>query len=60
MIKDIIEILEGFGVYIYVRTTEKNGKVLYQVVCVNDGYTEEHDSMEDVENCLLRLLWTHA
>ena len=59
-IKDLIEILEGFGVYIYVHTTEKDGKVLYQVGCVNDCYTEEYKSMEDVENCLLRLLWSQA
>lgn len=60
MIKDLIEILEGFGVYIYVHTTEKDGKVLYQVGCVNDCYTEEYETREDVENCLLRLLWSQA
>ena len=56
MIKDLIEILEGFGVYIYVHTTEKDGKVSYQVGCVNDCYTEEYNSMEEVENCLFRLI----
>lgn len=60
MIKDLIEILEGLGVYIYVHATEKDGKKLYQVGCVNDCYTEEYNSMEDVENCLLRLLWSQA
>lgn len=60
MIKDLIEILEGFGVYIYVHTTKKDGKELYQVGCVNDCYTEEYHSIEEVENCLLRLLWSQA
>lgn len=60
MIKNLIEILEGFGVYIYVHTTEKDGKVLYQVGCVNDCYTEEYNSVKAVENCLLRLLCLQA
>lgn len=60
MIKDLIEILEGFGVYIYVHQTQKGKKTLYQVGCVNDCYTEEYNTLEEVENCLLRLLWSQA
>lgn len=60
MHKDLIEILEGFGVYIYVHSKKKDGKVLYEVGCVNDCYTEEYDSVEAVENCLLRLIWSQV
>ena len=58
MLKDLIEILEGYGVYIYVHTVEKDDKKVFQVGCINDCYTEEYNTMEDVENCLLRLIWS--
>ena len=57
MINDIIDILECYGVYVYVNTVEKDGKQVFQVGCVNDCYTEEYNTMEEVENCLLRLIW---
>lgn len=58
MIKNLIEILEGYGVYIYVHSIEKDDKQVFQVGCVNDCYTEEYNTMEEVENCLLRLIWS--
>ena len=58
MIKNLIEILEGYGVYIYVHTIEKDDQQVFQVGCVNDCYTEEYNTMEEVENCLLRLIWS--
>ena len=58
MLKNLIEILESYGVYIYVHTIEKDDKQVFQVGCVNDCYTEEYNTLEDVENCLLRLIWS--
>ena len=53
MIKDLIEILESYGVYIYVHTIEKDDKQIFQVGCVNDCYTEDYNTMEDVEKLFI-------
>lgn len=58
MIKGLIEILDGYGVYVYVNTVEKDDKKFFEVVCINDCHKEEYNTMEDVENCLLRLIWS--
>ena len=58
MIKGLIEILESYGVYIYVHTVEKDDKKFFEVGCINDCCTEEYNTMEDVENYLLRLIWS--
>ena len=58
MIKDLIEILEGYGVYVDVHTVEKDDKKVFQVSCINDCCTEEYNTTEDVENYLLRLIWS--
>lgn len=60
MIKDKIEILERLGVNIYVHTIDKDGKEIYQVGCADDNYTEEYETMEDLEDYLALLVWAHV